>query len=374
MAHDPKIVARYSARGARPDGLPAVRRGTPPERGLRQRRRGADNAPGAPRGGQAAPPEPAPPTPLSASVAHAGVTPNVSTVWVAADLGFDREYGLDLQIQQTRAAAVSQAALVAGEIDYAWNGLRPSGPPAREARMWCLSARPRTRPPRTLVVRPPLSTPADLRGKTFGVQSFGGPPHIRTLAALTRLGVDPVRDGVSIITTGDEPTSVGALLEGVIDGAAVSYTAAAEPKARGYHAWNLAQLGIPEITGIVTRTSQVRDQPEVSRRLLRALAASQKYIKSIGANPEARRHVGEAVGGRLKSAPEAVLPQLDEIREFLPADLRLKLDDARELQTLTALVQPDVQSLQLEDWLDHSFLDQLQQEGFFARLATQESR
>ena len=83
--------------------------------------------------------------------------------------------------------------------------------------------------------------------------------------------------------------------------------------------------------------------------------------------------MGEAVGGRLKSAPEAVLPQLDEIREFLPADLRLKLDDARELQTLTALVQPDVQSLQLEDWLDHSFLDQLQQEGFFARLSPHRS-
>jgi ABC-type nitrate/sulfonate/bicarbonate transport system substrate-binding protein len=223
-------------------------------------------------------------------------------------------------------------------------------------------------------VRPSLTTPADLRGKTFGVQSFGGPPHIRTLAAVTRLGVDPVRDGVSIITTGDEPTTTGALLEGVIDGAAISYTASAEPKARGYHVWNLAELGIPEITGIVTRTSQVRDQPETSRRLLRALAASQKYIKSIGANPEARRRVGEAVGSRLKTAPEAVLPQLDEIREFLPADLQIKLDDARELQALTALVQPDVQHLQLEDWLDQTFLDQLQREGFFARLAAQEPK
>jgi len=302
------------------------------------------------------------------------VTPNVSTVWVAADLGFDREYGLDIQIQQTRAAAVSQAALVAGEIDYAWTGLAPFwAARAGGSDVVFIGATTNTTAA-DLVVRPPLSTPADLRGKTFGVQSFGGPPHIRTLAALTRLGVDPTRDGVSIITTGDEPTSVGALLEGVIDGAAVSYTASAEPKARGYHAWNLAELGIPEITGIVTRTSQVRDQPEPPRRLLRALAASQQYIKSIGANAEARRRVGEAVGGRLKTAPEAVLPQLDEIRALLPADLRIKLDDARELQALTALVQPDVQDLHLEDWLDQSFLDQLQQEGFFARLAAQEPR
>jgi ABC-type nitrate/sulfonate/bicarbonate transport system substrate-binding protein len=308
---------------------------------------------------------------LSAIVAHAGVTPNVSTVWVAADLGFDREYGLEIQIHQTRAAAVSQAALVAGEIDYAWTGLAPFWAARAGGSDVVFVGATTNTTAADLVVRPQLTTPADLRGKTFGVQSFGGPPHIRTLAALTRLGVDPTRDGVSIITTGDEPTTTGALLEGVIDGAAISYTASAEPKARGFHTWNLAELRIPEITGIVTRTSQAREQPEVTRRLLRALAASQKYIKAIGSDAEARRRVGEAVGGRLKTSPEAVLIQLDQIKDFLPADLRLKLEDARELQALTAMVQPDVQALHVEDWLDQSFLDQLQQEGFFARLAAQ---
>jgi ABC-type nitrate/sulfonate/bicarbonate transport system substrate-binding protein len=311
---------------------------------------------------------PTPLAPLSTIVAHAGVTPNVSTVWVAADLGFDREYGLAIDIHQTRAASVSQAALLAGEIDYAWTGL----PPFLSARAGgsdvVFIGATTNKTVAELVVRPPLTTPDDLRGKTFGVQSFGGPPHIRTIAALLKLGIDPARDGVSIITTGDEPTTTAALLEGAIDGAAISYTAAAEPKARGYHTWDIAQLGVPEITGIVTRTSQVREQPEVSRRLLRALAASQRYIRSIGSDTEARRRVGEAVGSRLKTAPDLVLVQLDEIRDSLPADLRIKLDDAREQQALTALVQPDVQGLQVQDWLDQSLLDQLQQEGFFARL------
>ena len=304
-------------------------------------------------------------------VAHAGVTPNVATVWVAADLGLDQQYGLAIDVQRTRAAAVSQAALVAGEIDYAWTGLPPFLAARAGGSDVVFIGATTTRTAADLVVRPPLSTGDDLRGKTFGVQSFGGPPHIRTLAALKRLGVDPARDGVSIITTGDEPTTTAALLEGAIDGAAISYTASAEPKARGYHAWDLGQLGIPEITGVVTRRDQLREQPEVTRRLLRALAAANTYIRAIGSDADARQRVGAAIAKRLQTDPDKVLLQLDQIRETLPLDLRVPVEEAREQQALTALVQPDVQGLQVEDWLDQSFLDQLQQEGFFARLTAQ---
>jgi ABC-type nitrate/sulfonate/bicarbonate transport system substrate-binding protein len=203
------------------------------------------------------------------------------------------------------------------------------------------------------------------------VQSFGGPPHIRTIAALLRLGVDPARDGVSIIATGDEPTTTAALLEGAIDGAAVSRTAAAEPKAQGYYAWDLGKLGIPEITGIVTRSSHLREQPEVTRRLLRALASANHYIQAIGTDSVARQRVGDAVGRRLQTDIDKVLIQLDEIRESLPLDLRIPIEEAREQQSLTTLVQPDVAGLAVEDWLKQGLLDELQQEGFFARLADQ---
>jgi ABC-type nitrate/sulfonate/bicarbonate transport system substrate-binding protein len=331
----------------------------------------APPAAAAPAGGAGAPAsrvEPTPAAPLGTIVAHAGVTPNVSTVWVAADLGFDQQYGLTIDVQRTRAAAISQAALAAGEIDYAWTGLPPFLAARAGGSDVVFIGATTTRTAADLVVRPPISTAEELRGKTFGVQSFGGPPHIRTLAALLRLGVDPTRDGVSIITTGDEPTTTAALLEGAIDGAAVSYTASADPKARGYHAWDLGKLGIPEITGIVTRNSQLREQPEVTRRLLRALAAANAYIRSIGSDAAARQRVGEAVGKRLQTDPDKVLLQLDEIRDSLPVDLRIPVEEGREQQTLTAIVQPDVAGLAVEEWLNQSFLEQLQQEGFFDRL------
>ena len=81
--------------------------------------------------------------------------------------------------------------------------------------------------------------------------------------------------------------------------------------------------------------------------------------------------MGEAVASHLRSTAEVVLPQLDETKDSLPADLRVNLDEAREQQQLTTIVQPDVAALRVEDWLDQSLLDQLQQEGFFDRLARQ---
>jgi ABC-type nitrate/sulfonate/bicarbonate transport system substrate-binding protein len=218
-----------------------------------------------------------------------------------------------------------------------------------------------------LVVRPPLKRPDELVGKTFGVQSFGGPPHIRTLQTLSRLGVDPT--SVTILLIGDEGVTTTALLEGAIDGASISYTAAAEPKARGYQSWDLLTLGIPEITGIVALPTYLRQHQEATRRLLRALARANTYIKTINTSDEARQRVGEVVSAHLSQPVDATLLSLDQVRDTLPGDLRVNLDEARELQTFVGSVTPGVQELRLEDWLDQTALDDLEREGFFARLS-----
>ena len=248
-------------------------------------------------------PEPSAQPPLEVRVSHAALSPNVAAVWIAADLGFDREYGLQIAVHQTRTAAMSQAALLAGEIDYAWTGLAPMLGARSGGSDVIFIAATTNRSNAELVVRPPLRTPADLVGKSFGVQSYGGPPHIRTLQALSRLGLDPA--SATILITGDEGVTTAALLEGVIDGATISYTGAAEPKARGFYSWDLAELGVTEITGIATRPQQVQEKPEATRRLLRALARANAYIHSIDTDATARQRVGEAVGARLRRAGRA---------------------------------------------------------------------
>ena len=296
---------------------------------------------------------------LGVTMAHAGLTPNVAAVWVAADLDFDRQYGLDINIVQTRTASLSQAALLSGEVDYAWTGLGPTLAARDGGSDVVFIAATQNRAAGDLVVHSSITTPEALRGKRLGVHSLGGPPHLRTLQALASFGLDPERDQITILATGEEPTTAAALLEGAIDGAALSYTAASGLKPRGYRSWDLAELGIPDVFGIVTRPGQARAKAEETRRLLRALGASLAYIQTIGGDEEARQRVAQVLAERLRAPREDVLVHLDRVKDHLPADMRVQLDDATEVQTYMVGQNPAVGQVHLDEVLDYAFLDQI---------------
>ncbi|HLI26267.1 MAG TPA: ABC transporter substrate-binding protein [Chloroflexota bacterium] len=302
-------------------------------------------------------------------VAHAGVAPEVAAVWLAVDLGLDRQYGLQIDLRQTRSAALSQAALLSGELDYAWTGLGPTlGARSGGSPVVFLGAT-STRAASELVTQPTLAAPEQLRGATIGVHSLGGPPHLRTLAALKRLGLDPDRDRVTILVTGDEPTTAAALQERAIDGAPLSYASAAPLKEQGYHAWDLGALGVPDILGIVGLPATAHGRAEDTLRLLRAVAAGQAYLKAGATDPAAREQAAAVVARRMRASEIGpILHHLDRTRERVPLDLRVDLDDARELQASMGGFEPAILQIPLEEVLDLSFRDQLAAAGFFARL------
>ena len=321
----------------------------------------------APGGATAAAPPGAPPIPIT--VAHAAMSPNVTPLWVAADLDFDRQYGLDVTIERTRTGALTQAALVSGDIDYAWAAFATSLTARAGGSDVVWIGATTTRAAGELVTRPEITTADGLRGKKFGVQSFGGSPHVRTLQALKLLGLDVDRDNITILTTGEEQVTAAAMLDGIIDAASISYAAAADLKAAGYPGWDLGALGVRESSGMITRQQVAREKPEETRRLLRALGAALAYMKSAGTDPVARERVGQVVADRLRTGPEAVLMQLDLMRDYLPLDMRVPLEEGHELATILEPLQPNVRGVRFDEFLDFSFLDQLEQEGFFASLA-----
>lgn len=328
---------------------------------------GATSAAAAAPAGSSAPV--AAPALLTVSVAHAGVTPNVAPVWVAADLDFGRQYGLDIQVRQTRTAVLSQAALLAGEIDYAWTGIGTALAARASGSDVVMIAATQTRAAADLIVQPEITSAEGLRGKKLGVQSLGGgPPHLRTLKALERLGLEPARDNVTILQTGDEPTAMAAVLDRAIDGATLSYSAGRELRDRGYPGWDLATQNVTELLGIATREVTSRERGEETRRLLRTLGASMAYLKQIDSNREAREQVGRVVSERLQVAPDLVLLQLDAIQPYLPTDLQVTMTAAREQQQDMLAVQPTVASVNIEEMVNLTRLNEITSEGFFTNL------
>src|ERR1700746_1101680 len=81
----------------------------------------------------------------------------------------------------------------------------------------------------SILARPDIKRPADLKGKKIGINRIGSNPHYFAVQALRRSGIDPAE--VNFMQSGGSPETLAALLSGSLDGAALN--APAEPQ-RGY--------------------------------------------------------------------------------------------------------------------------------------------
>ena len=70
--------------------------------------------------------------------------------------------------------------------------------------------------------KPEIKRPEDLKGKRVGVGRIGGNSHYYTLYGLRQKGLDPVRDGISLIQTGGAPETFLALSSGAVDAASMT--------------------------------------------------------------------------------------------------------------------------------------------------------
>ena len=309
------------------------------------------------------------PAPIKLIISHAAMTPGVSPVWVAADLDFGRRYGVDIEIRQLRNVSMSQAALMSGEIDFAWTSFGPTLASNNSGSDVVFVGATQNGTAAEFVTRPGLTIPDGLRGAKIGVQSLGGgPPQLRALATLQRLGLDPVRDNVTILATGEEPTTVSAFMAGAVDAAPLSWGPARMLEKEGYNSMPLAPLGVYDVQGIVTRGQRVREQPELTRRLLQAVSASIAYIHTTPRDSEARQKVTEAVAKRLSTSTDTMDLQIESFLPVFPVNMEINMEGVRQIHSLMAELEPSIANASVERAINQSVREELQRVGFFDTL------
>src|ERR1051325_12242052 len=73
----------------------------------------------------------------------------------------------------------------------------------------------------SIVAKPEITRPEDLKGKKIGVTRIGSNSHYFAVQALRRFGLDASRD-ITIIQAGGEPEIVAALISGGIDAGSIT--------------------------------------------------------------------------------------------------------------------------------------------------------
>lgn len=127
---------------------------------------------------------------------------------IAKELGYYRQAGFDVEIVLMRAG-LSIQALVAGSVDYTGTPGSTVAAAVRGVKLYVLMGY-ADKPLYDLIVRPEISTYADLRGKVFGVGSLSGFSFEIPQVMLARNGLDPKQD-VKMILVGPTETRLTAL-------------------------------------------------------------------------------------------------------------------------------------------------------------------
>ncbi len=217
------------------------------------------------------------------NVCYSSIAATSITTWVPHEAGIYKKYGLDVNIIYV-AGAQAITTLISGDTQI----VQGSGAAAALSRLsgsdLTVIGTTINVIPMSLVTTPDITTPQDLKGKTYGVTRFGSLTDLGLRRAVSELGLDPEKD-IKMIQTGGVPENLLFMQQGVIKGALISSPTLERAKDLGYREFmNLANLKYRYPgTALVTSDSFIRNRPQTLNRFLKATLEGIKYAK---ANPD----------------------------------------------------------------------------------------
>lgn len=205
----------------------------------------------------------------------------VSMTWfpvrVAVEKGFFRDEGLEPQLIQMRGN-IATAALASGHIDFSLN-ISPVLNGAIQGLGMKLVAVLNSRPLFSLVVRPELQSPADLKGKVFAVSSFGNTQAILTEKHLQHLGLK--KGEYQLIALGATSERAAAMEKNLAQGSLMPPPANVQLENRGYRLMgNTADIIAHPIAGLGTHEEKIKKDPELIKRVIRAALRSLQLLQT----------------------------------------------------------------------------------------------
>lgn len=296
------------------------------------------------------------------------VAPGITQVlpWVAKEAGIFSKHGIDAEVILLTGSPRLIQTLLAGDLDYALGGTSS-----------VLRARFRTPDPviiatttnysgQRVLLRPesPLQRLQDLKGKTVGVTQYGSQGDTFLRDALKKVGLKPDAE-VSILQMGGIPQVGAALLAGKIDAGVSgesSLVLIQQGRAKQLPGASAKDLKIAGsgATLSVTRRNIARDREGIVR-FLRAYVEAIHYFRT---NREGS--VRALVKFFRGATTEQVAFLYDDQREIfdplpIPSDEAIQGELDRESD-------PKAKTMKPADFMDLSFLREIEKSGFITEL------
>jgi NitT/TauT family transport system substrate-binding protein len=283
--------------------------------------------------------------------------------WMAKEAGIFRNNGLVVELVFFRGSTTAVMALLARETPIT----QVTGPPVVSSSLRgsdaVMIAGGAVVADYWLMSRSDMKTAEQLKGGSVAVSTFGGQSEFVARIALKKLGLTPVKD-VTMVQIGAPPDRLAALLTGKVRAALLNPPDSFVGEKKGFY--TLVQLSVPtQSTGVATTRRFIRENPDVVKKYIRSQIEAVHRIKTdrvAGMNV-----LVKYLGPQDKEILEKTYDDASNDRK-LPPKQYPTLEGIKNILDPLAETDPKAKAAKAEDFVDMSFISELDQSGYIDSL------
>jgi NitT/TauT family transport system substrate-binding protein len=285
-----------------------------------------------------------------------------ATAWIAKEAGYFSAEGLDVELVRVGGSSRMVAAMLGGSAPIIQAGAIAALTANVAGADVVIIGSTGTVSPFRLIARPEIKQPSDLKGKKAGITTFGSTSDQVLRIALKQFNLDPSKD-VALLTFGAQPEAFAALMNGIVQVAALSYPLYPKAVKSGMRELvNFADLGVEDINGtVITTRAFVAQQRDTALRFMRAFTRGMQRYRTD------KEFSKKVLGKYGKINDEEILE--GTWQDYAPTLQKTPRPSLKAVQFMIENQFAGKKPLpKPEQFVDFSIIDQLEKSGFFDSL------
>jgi len=299
------------------------------------------------------------------TIGYSSISPASSPAWFAYEGGFFRKYGLDAQLIFIESGSRMVQTLISGDVVAAQVGGAPVVQSNLQGSGVVIIAGLLNTMDYKFVVSRDITRPDQLKGKTVAVSRVGSSSDFATRYTLEKYGLVPDKD-VAILQIGSQPARFSALESGRIHGVMIAIPLTARAAKLGLNILaDLQMLGLEyQHTSLAVSQNMIKTQPDLVRNVLKSFVEGIHYAKTH------RREAVAILAKYLKTDDADALQEAyeSELQALIPEKPYPTLKGIQTILREMGAKDPNARSARPEQFVDNSFMKELDSSGFIDRL------
>jgi NitT/TauT family transport system substrate-binding protein len=296
-------------------------------------------------------------------VAYSSISGSAIVPWIAVDKGLFAKYDLDVELIYVAGSQAMQS-LLSGTTPIGIQGIEPVFRVNVHGGDTVMILGLVTKPPFSIIVRPEIREFRELKGRPMGITRYGSSTDLLLRLTLEKWGFKSEGD-VPILQMGGVPPILAGMQSKKIFGGPLSLPTLARAKQEGYR--ELADVAdlVPDyqVAGVVTRRSFIKQNTEVVRGFIKAIAEATATFKN---DPG---YVKRIMRERLKIDDPVVVEETQKnYPRYMPNVPYPTRPGIAVIKAFLDKNEPAVRPLSIDGQIDNQIVGELEQSGFFSNL------